>query len=73
MTRLENRTSIPGKARNVSVIAFSLALGFTQLLTGWVPETFSPRVKRMEREANHSLPVSAEGMLYGATILCCGA
>ena len=39
------------------VTAFSLALVFTQLYTGWVPGTFSPRIKRMEREAKHSRPV----------------
>ena len=57
----------------VCVIAFSLPLGFTQLHTGWVTGTFSPWIKRMEREAEHSRSVGAEVMLYRATVLCCSA
>jgi hypothetical protein len=36
------------------------ALGLTQAPIQWVPEALSPRVKRQEREADHSPPASAE-------------
>jgi hypothetical protein len=36
------------------------ALGFTQLLTQWVPGALSPGVKPSGRETDHSSPSSAE-------------
>jgi hypothetical protein len=37
-----------------------MALGLTQPHIQWIPRTLLPRVKRREREADHSPPSSAE-------------
>jgi hypothetical protein len=41
-------------------MSFRRALGSTQPPIQWVPEALSPGVKRPGREADHSLPASAE-------------
>jgi hypothetical protein len=40
--------------------SFRLVLGSTQPPIQWVPGAISPGVKRQGREADHSLPASAE-------------
>jgi hypothetical protein len=48
--------------------AFRPALGPTQSPIQWVTGTLSLGVKRQEREADHSLPSSAEIKIHGAIL-----
>jgi hypothetical protein len=51
----------PGRVKNFLFSTSSgLALGSTQPPIQWVPGALSPREKRPGREADHSLPASAE-------------
>jgi hypothetical protein len=53
--------SSPGKVKIFpSSTSSRPALGSTQPPIQWVPEALSPGVKRPVREADHSLPISAE-------------
>jgi hypothetical protein len=45
----------PGSVKN-----FLFSTSSTQLPIQWVPGAISPGVKRLEREADHSPPASAE-------------
>jgi hypothetical protein len=58
---VEGRSSSPGKVKNFLFSTSSrTALGLTQPPIQWVPGALSPAVKRLEREADHSPPTSAE-------------
>jgi hypothetical protein len=58
---LDGRGSIPDRGKILLFCAASRpALGPTQHPIYWVPDALSPRVKRPGREADHSLPSSAE-------------
>jgi hypothetical protein len=58
---------IDGARFNLSSTAFRPALGPTQPHIQWVPEVLSTDVKRPGREAEHSLPSSAQVKNGGAT------
>jgi hypothetical protein len=59
--RSRGRSSNSGRVKNFLFSAsFRPALGSTQPPIQWVPGTLSPGVERPVREADHSLPASAE-------------
>jgi hypothetical protein len=59
--RPRGRSSSPGRVKNFLFSTSSRpALGSTQPPIQWVPGALSLGVKRPGREANHSLPTSAE-------------
>jgi hypothetical protein len=59
--RLRGRGSIPGRVKNFHLSMLSgPALGSTQPPIQWVPWALSPGVTRPWREADNSLPTSAE-------------
>jgi hypothetical protein len=53
-------SSSPGRVKNFHFTSSRPALGPIQPHNQWVPEGLSPGVKRLEREADHSPPTSAE-------------
>jgi hypothetical protein len=59
--RPRGRSSSPGRVKNFNFSkSSSPALEATKPPTLWVPVALSPGVKRQEREADHSPPISAE-------------
>jgi hypothetical protein len=59
--RPRGQCSSPGRVKNFLFSTASRpALGPTQPPIQWVPGALSPGVKRQEREADHSPPISAE-------------